>query len=386
MIQHPRIPIVNLVVYSLCNGIGTPLLALLWALQHLDPDSVEVRIHTTFIYEIDPTANALNNALLTNANYPGQIQHCGSITEFARDVHQHAGLFVHASFIVLVLSGTPCKSISRGCVRTTRRRFGLHASPSNLWFAAHSGLVALQERLGDRLITFAENVIPGSTTDLHILDATAGIRTTMQVPPAQGASRQRYAWTNVRITSIIRSNHTDEDHDNHRLRLPPGWQYNSPTRPLPCLRAIFPRLFWQSANRDPTLPPHDISTVAQCLLFHEPTQNTRLPPLPVWAQQLGFTNVHIQCMTTVLPCMQTIMVHTHQGTSMNQNCGQETYCSNCSELLAALGEGWHLIVAQEHLLTLLCTYFQEPFTAPEFRFIQQVHYCHDQCHLARDHL
>ena len=75
MIPSQGIPIVNLVVYSLCNGIGTPLLALLWAIQHLDPDSVEVRIHTTFIYEIDATANTLNNALLVHQNYPGHVRH-----------------------------------------------------------------------------------------------------------------------------------------------------------------------------------------------------------------------------------------------------------------------------------------------------------------------
>ena len=148
----------------------------------------------------------------------------------------------------------------------------------------------------------------------------------------------------------------------------------------------FPRLFWQYANEDPALTAQDDRTVRQCLLFHEPCEDIRLPSLDIWGAQLGFNIYHVQECIRSSPCHGQVIVHPTNGPYYSTSCGRVTYCSNCADILAALGEAWHLGMAQDHLFRVLASFFAQPFIAPTFLYNQTCHFCTDKCPLARTHL
>ena len=112
-----------LFVYSLCNGIGSPLLALQWAVDSYnntkDDEQDAAIIVQTYIFETSTSANQVNDALLRRSNYPGEVHHMGDIKEFSRHASNLVLLIPPGrSYRVLVLSGTPCKSISAACRRS----------------------------------------------------------------------------------------------------------------------------------------------------------------------------------------------------------------------------------------------------------------------------
>ena len=379
-----------LVIYSLCNGIGVPLVALAQAVHRFNQgqNHLKLEIHTTFVYETNALANTINHRMLKRGNaYPGHLHYCGDLDQFPRDVVTHGSLLAPLNVVAVVLTGTPCKSVSSGCrMNPNRNSFGIHASPSNLWFTAHRGLVELQCRMECRMITFIENVVPGNRSDLQVFDQMAGHRHSMNVPTHQGAPRPRYIWTNVHWRQCIplptRHDATVSCATSARKPLPTGWHYTHQSKGLPCLRAIFPRLFWQYANEDETLTNQDNMTVQQCLLFHEPSEDIRLPPLDIWGDQLGLNMYHIQECIRAAPCHKHITVHPTTSSYYSTTCGRVAYCGNCSDIVAALGEAWHLDVAEAHLFKTLASFFAEPFCPPTFIYNQPCHWCTEACHLA----
>ena len=124
--MNPPSPIL-LFVYSLCNGIGSPLLALQWAVESFnagrDDDEPGAAIEQTYIYEISANANKTAAALLDKSKYPGSIHFLGDIKHFNNHAANLPLLIPHGTrYRVLVLSGTPCKSVSIACIRSKFRK------------------------------------------------------------------------------------------------------------------------------------------------------------------------------------------------------------------------------------------------------------------------
>ena len=233
-----------LFIISLCNGISNPLLALQRAVDDAQLLGNDVVISRTFIFENDPLVNEMAKAALRKSQYPGEIMWMGDIALFP-DLAKNftSAMLLNWKYRIIVLSGTPCKSISRACkMNPLRKKFGLHAEPSNLWWQAHRGLCFLQEVHGRYLLTFVENVIPVSA-DLLQLDSSAGFRHSMNVPSCSGPSRERFMWSNWKCDIPVFAPLSGTAGPNSRMSLPSPFQYVSCTAKLPCLRAIFPRLF-----------------------------------------------------------------------------------------------------------------------------------------------
>ena len=379
-------PPILLFVYSLCNGIGSPLLALQWAIEsynaslhHHEPP---VEIVQTFIFEISGQANDVAKALLRMAQYPGEMHYLGDLERF----HQHACSLpcvipAGRQYRVLALSGTPCKSISSACRRSPNRRFfGLHASPSNIFWQAHSGLTRLQQDHVAWFWSFAENVIPCSNLDLAELDRHLGHRLLMAVPAGAGAPRNRYVWTTV-VADVPPFPTSHGDYQG-RLSLPHGWQYLPGSKGLPCVRAIFPYLFWRFAEDIVNMTPADQEVVISCQLWHEATQRIRLPPLEVWAAAMGIDKEVLECMQTVLQCAGEVRSGLEKAP-----CGSWAYCDPCSEILTLFGEGWHLNLASHfvyHCFTRFMMVSADPLL---FQYTVQlnpvIHVCSNSCNLSR---
>ena len=382
-----------LFVYSLCNGIGNPLLALQRAVEDLELTGSRVRIHSTFIFEKDDDVNKMcKHALLAHA-YPGKVHWLGDLTQFPNHA---SNLKVQSTstwhYRIIVLTGTPCKSISRGCrMNRNRTRFGIHASPSNLWWLAHQGITDLQVEHGRYLLTFIENVVP-MERDLAILDRAAGFRHNMHVPTSAGAPRDRFFWSNWRFV-IPNPSHLESGPrvgilEPTRTRLPAGFQYSSSSGQLPCLRAIFPKLFWDAANQIPGFTAQDLQTVRQCKLWDENLRIFRLPTLEIWGLMVGMTEEHIKVMRDALPCKGDIASWPGEF-RITGFCSEWAYCENCSIILSALGECWHLEVTS-HVLSHCLIPFIEQFSQPKsiresFTYVN-VHICSNTCPLARNFL
>ena len=381
-----------LYIYSICNGIGSPLLAIQWAVDnynaYLQEHEPSLEITETYIYEISTLANQVAQALLEMSRYPGSVHYLGDVTDF----HIHArslplNIPPGFQYRVLSLSGTPCKSISIACTRSPHRKaFGLHAFPSNVFWAAHSGLTCLQQDHREWFWSFAENVIPGSHIDLKELDKHLGYRQLMAVPPGAGAPRSRFIWTSVRCdVPAFQGPPTD---NQGRLCLPIGWQYRSPKKGLPCMRAIFPFLFWKFVQDIDNMTRADQEVVTSCQLWHEETQLVRLPSLEIWAAAMGLDTVILNRVKLVLPCKG--VVRTWQPEMTVGKCGVWAYCDPCCEILTLLGEGWHLLVASHfvrHSFVQFMDVAKDPLMYQQIvQLHTEVHVCSPSCHLSRKRL
>ena len=65
----------RLIVISICNGIGIPLVALLTAITILRSNGIHIDIEYTLAAEKNKEANRLNDSILKAHSYPGQVQH-----------------------------------------------------------------------------------------------------------------------------------------------------------------------------------------------------------------------------------------------------------------------------------------------------------------------
>ena len=379
-----------LFVYSLCNGIGSPLLAIQWAVESFNfTKSVEeqpLEIHSTFIFETSPAANKASTAILHYTKYPGTVEYLGNLSGF----HQHAVQLPLAipegkPYRILVVSGTPCKSISYACTKSPNRtRFGIHADPSNIFWMAQAGLNRLYEDHDHWMWSFAENVIPGSSVDLHELDANLGYRYRMDVPLALGAPRKRYFWTSYRAEPPpVPVPATDSQ---GRYRLPSGWNYPDKSLGLPCVRAIFPYLFWNFAQSPEEMTPADRMVVMSCQLLNSEDNSLRLPSMSIWAEVMGLNSHLLQVLQSVFPCAGTVSASYPQF--HKAKCGRWAYCDQCSEILTMLGEGWHLTVVSHFLYHSFVSYIRACDTDYHlfFSFMQPVHQCSRSCPLARTRL
>lgn len=376
--------------------MGNPLLALQWSIESINAmmvsdDEPFYDIVDTYVFEIDPCANQTCAAFLSYSGYPGSIHYCGDLQSF--DSHA-ANLPLHipagAAYRILVLSGTPCKSISRGCVRNPNRRFfGLHADPSRIWWLAYQGINRLQQDHHQWMFLMVENVVPASVTDLQELDSTAGFRMEMNVPPEFGAPRRRFIWTSVHFNpgSLPTPNRPFET-PAKLFSLPQGWKYPHSSG-LPCVRAIFPFLFWKYATEDTSLSQQDRMVVEQCLLWHEQTASLRLPTISIWGSVMGLHPNLIAILLITHPCIGNLVAHTSTSTK-RAPCGQWAYCDNCSSILTMMGESWHLEVSSHYVYQAMKEFLSQSLE-PEsfyhmFQYTVPVHRCDNLCVMQRTNM
>ena len=109
-----------LCVISICNGIAIPVLALQHAIIDVTNSFPEYsyRITHTVIIEIDEQANNIAEEIMKAHNYPGQIflvKDAADLEKWCMDNIFSNRLINVADYTVVILSGTPCKSISYGC-------------------------------------------------------------------------------------------------------------------------------------------------------------------------------------------------------------------------------------------------------------------------------
>ena len=213
-----------MVIWSTCNGIGTPIVAAMRAIKKLEQQGVILRVTQCHIWEIDQEANNRCEAMLRFHEVPGHIVFHGDVKSFpsVAQLQTRRNDVVH-----LVLTGTPCQAISRAAKMSAHRtKFGLHAAPSNIWHGVFHGIKQLQQQVGQaNMIVFSENVIPANGRDLAELDAQAGFRCTMAPDLMEGNSRPRFLWTSLPLP---------------KMQVP---SRNEESRCPPCLRTCFPQMF-----------------------------------------------------------------------------------------------------------------------------------------------
>ena len=169
------------------------------------------------------------------------------------------------------------------------------------------------------------------------------------------------------------------------MLLPAPFCYLDNVTPLPCLRAIFPRLFWDVANRIHDVTSLDHSTVSQCKLKDTSSGRIRLPTLQIWGLSLGMEASHIEHLQRSLPCQGDITCWP-LGNCIIEECGVWAYCNNCSTIVAALGESWHLDVTSHYMshcvLRFLEVYSGPTCTQDVFLYVNP-HLCSSSCPRAR---
>ena len=374
--------VIHLLVFSLCNGIGTPLVALLRAVLDFNRHSefFHILIDHTIVYEISAQSNELCKQLLIAARYPNSIQHMRDMAgfpEYAKHIFQSFYWKTFLSYAtVVILTGTPCQSISRAAGMTKRKWFGLHAQPSNVWHLAHSGIVVVATHIGtDRLLVFAENVIPFNALDLRHLDLTAGFRSNLEPMKHDGNTRPRYAWTSVLISGKMQRLEGEQD----LFQLPEGWKFNMQYA-FPTLRAIFPWLFWQW-SQDPTdLTDQDRNTVQSCFMLSP--EGLRLPSISIWIQLMGFSKDLNLAIQSSLPCLHKVQFFNSFFGYTKEACGLHCYCENWSIILQALGEGWNLQMSTRFIRHMFqCQYGTKEDSVRRFDYLHSkpAHVCSDSC-------
>ena len=367
------------------------------AINKLPQVGINAVIIHTIIFEIDPIASKFCEAIHQQVGYPGPVQSAGSVDNMARIVKElchHIQDTNHQFFgaLVVILTGTPCQSISRAATRAANRvRFGLHAEPSNTWFKVHEAIHSIACHLHPaQYMVFCENVVPAMIEDLQILDSTAGFRKTMTTR-YQGLVRQRYCWTSLKFVPW--------DTNPVPMRLPEGWTFlNSKAPPSP--RAVFPWLLQRALFNFDQLPEADQQTVKSMrMLFHG---KVYLPSIEVWAILVGLPPSIITTLTKTSPCEEWFQATPGWRQSPEDfRCGRSAYCGPCSRILHHLGEAWHLDTTTafvggclEAFLRMHSGFFalKDPFGIPwgvqiydrfAFKYNISPHQCTASCTLAR---
>ena len=341
----------SIIVISICNGIGIPLVALITAIKILQTNGIQIQFEYTLTVEKNREANRINQNMMRTHEYPGQVQHMDNLEDLPAWINQHMQKSQDPDHItnrcfILVLSGTPCKSISQGArMNPNRLTFGIHASPSNLWFYAYQSIYNIARTFdASHRIIFVENVVAANKVDTEELDKTAGFRSDMHTTNADGIRRRRHIWTSIEIESPRAMDIPLKEMDNSKQ-----WSVQS-GHPYPTLRAIFPTLFWRALDEDQSLSDQDKRTVAQCFVLHQPTNTPRLPDIGLWSRMMGIDQKSYEAIIQTLPCLGEISVHPpYPKRSRIEQCGLHAYCHNCSEILSHLGEAWNLRSSTERL-------------------------------------
>ena len=334
---------------------------------------------------------------LLRQGYPGHIS-------FEGDLHGFPQLIMHLFLnnewkewtkdcYFLILTGTPCQSISRGARLTGRRKFGLHVMPSKLWHVAYAGIYHIQILIGiARLITFSENVIPGNAADLKELDEQSGFRYKMDSTPNEGIARQRYLWSNRKIPFVIK---LPRDMTTDRSEMPPRYTFATPLglKGIPALRACFPNLFWEYVFDPKTMSRQDNITMEACKVikskysdteYYKDDHGKRLPPLFLWAQWMGLDEVSIDILLDNTKCSHLVQVNRRDQPTHKELCGINGYCHGCSETLHALGEAWNLQTTTRFLATILLGVVKN-VSAGQFNYTIPPHICTEDCPKTRNH-
>ena len=349
---------IKLTVVSMCNGIGVPLIALHHSLKLMKVQGHEFSIINSVVIEHNEDAAKLNESTLQQHGYPGNIFAIKKMEDLSQWILEHlcenSGV-PWKDTMLLVMTGTPCKSISYGCkANKNRTQFGIHASPSNVWFLAHSAIFQLCQIFSpaDRII-MVENVVPPNADDLRTLDEMAGFRQNMSSPTNHGGTRNRYAWTSIPIDkdcpTIYNFNFLDI------IKMPGTFVFQT-HRKFPVLRAIFPKLIEEYTQEPCTLSQQDRQTISDCYVLHQESNEPILPPLALWAVQMGMDNKMLQAWQSVFPCMAEIQVYSSSTGTRKEKCGICTYCHSCSTIISHLGEAWNLKTTTTTLFQLLFTF------------------------------
>ena len=368
--------------------MGLPLLALHQACKQLADRGIRFHILVVFVFEINEDANSLSKSIAKSLGNPFSVLSLGNVQLFVSHVDQldyliNPGLSSH--ILVLVMLGTPCQAISRGsALNGKRKRYGIHASPSNVWFHAYSGIHKLFLKLGNRLVVFSENVKCPNQQDLQTLNQTAGFCSEMTTRAAEGGTRNRLLWTSIKLATRLPASQTE----CVRMRLPVPYQYRTSWQTLPCLRAIFPRLFWNNASDPESVQQFDKNTIRQCMLWNECLEEEVLPSIEIWAMQMGINKDIVVGLQSKFPCHKKITIFQVQADKTSVlNCSEIMYCDHCCTILHALGEGWNVNTTSSYLHQLLYTiafHHQAGFHKAEtFQYNSIPHVCTDHCDQAR---
>ena len=378
----------TVVIFSLCDGTGIPLLALLIALDQLRQKNYVFNIVETHTYESSPLSRKLSQALRHAIDYPGPVYEHADIANFP----VHAQRQQPADYVI-VLGGTPCTAISKGARFANRTfNYGLHAPPSNLWWTAKQGIKTLYQQVGHRLFTFIENVIPANDIDLLELDNTAGHRHTMHATETEGAHRPRYVWTSVGFqqpsTTILLV--------LPEIRLTPPLQWTTDprsSRRYPTLRSIIPSRLYALAADPTQIPLHERDQLQEFFVYNPCTGRRQLPPLQDIASFMSVPPYVIQAFKDTHPCKQTVIYMDHQDNVITEPCGDNVWCAHCSDVISALGAAWNTSTTSRHLLASLSTFVgfqllgdQSILANETFNYNTEDHVCTKHCRFNRNRL
>ena len=382
----------NVILISICDGTGIPLLAMLTAIHHLKQRGIHITLVQTFTFENNRDSIMMARSLRAAIKYPEPV------TEY-EDLHMYPTLVdsmhIPANTIVFTMTGTPCTSISRGASYAVRSRdFGLHGKPSNLWWKVHAGNIKLQQRIGTRFVFFAENVVPANNIDLEELDSTAGYRNLMVTLAQEGASRARMSWTSIAYA---------QPSNAILLKLPSGTlpgnftldKNPQSTRAYPTLRTIIPCRLWEMAQPPHTMTKHEELEIKRFFIYNRSSQQYELPSMQALGHLMSVPPYVMKAFELVHPCKKTVVLIKHAVLS-KQTCGKEVWCDGCCTIASALGSAWNASTTSRHIAQLFATYaffhdFPPDWTAlllkeETFKIPGHQHNCEADCKFNRKHL
>ena len=174
----------------------------------------------------------------------------------------------------------------------------------------------------------------------------------------------------------------------------PGTYAFQTSRPFPVLRAIFPKIIGELAQEAQTLSAQDVQTVSDCYVLHQEASEPILPPVALWATQMGMDNRMLQAWQSTYPCIQEIQVYSQSKGTRKEQCGTTTYCQSCTTVISHVGEAWNLKTSTTTLFQLLftfCKHRQGPsdlevtnqFDTMSFQYNSIPHTCSNSCSKAR---
>lgn len=252
----------------------------------------------------------------------------------------------------------------------TDKLIGPHASPSNLMFVWHQGLLRLSARFPhSKIMICFEMVVPYHDSVVAEISEYFGQAQRIEAHRFGGAVRTRDFYITPDIPTIMHQNITAT------YRLPGGYRWPAPGSSVhidhpPTITTYYPKNLYNKNTQQ--LSNYELQTLRDLRVFHMDSGHIKYPGPVEVAHWLGLDASHIKILTQCFPCYgevhdtstlsipKLLQLHQQVDRSKVSNCGDKILCMPCMDCVTILARAWHKNATKAAFITMLNSFLKHP--------------------------
>ena len=395
----PQVNTIVMTVFSGCTGSGTPIIALMWALQNCMKQwpTWAIVIDRFLSYEISQNCNA--SAELCYSMLPCPVEQRGNLEQMEADVvlMLSADPEKARQRCYFCMAGTECSDTTFANGKSLLSGSRLHGDHGRTWFYWHAAVTRLARAVGsNRVVHVSEYPQCQDKADEEAINRMAGTHVETHT-----SSWGAYAVRHRRWRTSPRIGHTKM---NIRARFcagradiagpdKDGWQYcpepayHAQNQQPYVLRRFWPYLVENQFKKTRKQPLSAMEQATLSSLRISKGGVIRRAGVQFYIRHLGLEETPLQRITELWPCEVWPLgapADPARPTPAEdaERCGEKQFCINCFEALRMLGGAWHLHSAAEvcsHALITAMGYWGQNQPADWHGWGADPHACSASC-------